>query len=133
MISSASTNGIPFAKQDPTIKLVYSGPPSGAGAANDWDSEGSAGKGRLTIVDAAAPSKITMQLDMLKPIEGHNVVAFALQPNNGATDVSWTMSGKFPYIGKVISVFASMDKMVGGEFEKGLADLKQRAESQNSI
>ena len=123
----------PFAKQDPTIKFVYSGPEDGVGAANSWTSDGKAGVGQLMIVDAAAPSRVTMRLDFVKPMEAHNTVVFTLQPRGSTTEVSWSMSGKFPYVGKLMSVFFSMDKMVGGEFEKGLADLKRIAETQSSI
>ena len=122
----------PFAKQDPTIRLTYSGPPAGKGAANDWDSDGKAGKGRLEITDSTRPSQVTMRLDMEKPMEGHNTVAFALEPQaQGAdvgTQVTWSMTGPMPYIAKVICTFVSMDRMIGGEFEKGLAALKTMAE-----
>jgi uncharacterized protein YndB with AHSA1/START domain len=122
----------PFAKQDPTIRLTYSGPASGKGAANAWDSDGKAGKGRLEITDSTRPSQVTMRLDMEKPMEGHNAIEFALQPEaqgaNQATNVTWAMTGALPYVAKVICVFVSMDRMIGGEFDKGLADLKAMAE-----
>jgi len=118
----------PFAKQDPTIRLTYRGPASGKGAANDWDSDGKAGKGRLEITDSAAPSQVTMRLDMEKPMEGHNTIVFALQPQADGTDVTWSMTGGLPYIARVICTFFSMDRMIGGEFEKGLAELKAKAE-----
>ena len=118
----------PFAKQDPTIRITYSGPAGGKGAANDWDSDGRAGQGRLEITDSAPPSQVTMRLDMIKPMEGHNTIVFALQPQADGTNVTWSMTGTCPYIAKVIQVFLSMDRMIGGEFEKGLADLKAMAE-----
>jgi uncharacterized protein YndB with AHSA1/START domain len=122
----------PFAKQDPTMRLTYSGPPAGKGAAHDWDSDGRAGKGRLEITDSAAPSQVTMRLDMVKPMEAHNAIVFALQPqaqeSNVTTNVTWSMTGEYPYIAKVMCVFFSMDRMIGGEFEKGLADLKAMVE-----
>jgi uncharacterized protein YndB with AHSA1/START domain len=126
----------PFAKQDPTIRMTYSGPAGGKGAANSWDSDGKAGKGRLEITDSAPPSQVTMRLDIEKPMEGHNAIVFALQPQaqginqgtNVSTDVTWSMTGALPYVAKVFCVFVSMDRMIGGEFEKGLADLKAMAE-----
>lgn len=117
----------PFAKQDPSIKITYSGPASGKGAAHAWTSE-KAGEGRLEITDSSPPSQVNMRLDMIKPMEGHNAIVFALQPQSGGTDVSWAMSGEYNYISKVICVFVNMDRMIGGEFEKGLADLKVMAE-----
>jgi uncharacterized protein YndB with AHSA1/START domain len=122
----------PFAKQDPTIRLTYRGPASGKGAANDWDSDGKAGKGRLEITDSTPTSQVTMRLDMEKPMEGHNTIVFALQPQaqgaNQTTNVTWSMTGALHYIAKVICTFVSMDRMIGGEFDKGLGDLKAMAE-----
>ena len=118
----------PFAKQDPTMRLTYSGPAAGKGAAHDWDSDGRAGKGRLEITDSAAPSQVTMRLDMIKPMEARNAIVFALQPQAQGTNVTWSMTGEYPFIAKVMCVFFSMDRMIGGEFEKGLADLKAMVE-----
>ncbi len=121
----------PFAKQDPSMKITYSGPASGKGAAHAWTSD-KAGEGRLEITDSAPPSRLNMRLDMIKPMEGHNAIVFALQPQsqgtNVTTNVSWAMSGEYNYISKVICVFVNMDRMIGGEFDKGLADLKAMAE-----
>jgi uncharacterized protein YndB with AHSA1/START domain len=119
----------PFSKGDPTLKVTYSGPADSPGAAYDWDSEGKSGKGRLEITDAAPPSKVTMNLTMLTPIEAHNIVEFTLRPEGNATEVTWAMTGHDrPLIAKVMDVLFSMDRMVGGQFEKGLDDLKVIAE-----
>ncbi len=118
----------PFAKADPSIRLEYSGPDNGAGAKSTWDSSGSAGKGMLEITGSSAPSQINMLLHMIKPIRARNDIVFAVQTVAGGSNVSWTMRGKQPLIGKIISTFMSMDRMVGGPFERGLADLKILAE-----
>jgi hypothetical protein len=123
----------PFAKGDPNLEIAYSGPDSGRGATHSWDSTGRSGKGRLEITEVSAPSRIAMQLDILKPVEGHNNVVFTLQPNGNATEVTWAMTGKTPFIGKMMCLFFSMDRMVGGEFEKGLADLKAIAEGRAPV
>lgn len=119
----------PFLKLDPAAKLAYSGPSSGKGAAHTWSGDSNVGAGRLEITDAVMPSRISMQLDMTSPMEAHNLVEFALKPNGSGTDVTWTMTGRSPFIAKVMCVFFSMDRMVGGEFDKGLASLKALAES----
>jgi hypothetical protein len=118
----------PFMKKDPAVKLAYSGPVSGPGAAHAWEGNSNVGKGRVEIVGSSPSSRVAMKLDMLSPIEGHNLVEFSLKPDGDATTVTWAMSGPSPFIAKVMSVVCSMDKMVGGEFEKGLADLKALAE-----
>jgi hypothetical protein len=123
----------PFAKQDPAINIIYSGPASGKGAAHEWESAGRTGKGRLEITDVSPLSQIDMKLDILKPIEGHNKIVFTLQPDGSATNVTWSMTGKTPFLGKVLHLFLSMDRMVGDEFEKGLADLKALAEGGGAV
>ena len=118
----------PFDKKDPNIKGSYSGPNKGPGAGYDFEGNKEVGKGRIKIVASTAPNKVTMQLDMLEPIEGHNTVEFTLVPRGDTTEVTWAMRGKSPFIGKLMGVFINMDKMIGGEFETGLANLKTLAE-----
>ena len=118
----------PFLKMDPATKLAYRGPASGKGAGHDWDGNSQVGKGSLEITDSLPSSRIVMKLDMIKPMEAHNRVEFTLEPKGDATQVTWVMSGPSPYVAKVMSTVFSMDRMVGGEFEKGLADLKAQAE-----
>jgi uncharacterized protein YndB with AHSA1/START domain len=119
----------PFARQDPTMVVVYNESTSGKGAGFVWNSDGRGGKGSLAITDSAPASRVAMSLDMEKPIAAHNAIAFDLRENDGATDVSWTMTGTRPYVAKVMGVVFNMDKMVGGEFAKGLAGLKTLAEA----
>jgi Polyketide cyclase / dehydrase and lipid transport len=118
----------PFSRKDPAIKIAYSGPESGKGAAYTWDGNGDVGQGRVEIADTAPPSRVTMKLDMVKPMEAHNTVVFTLEPKGDATTVTWAMTGDRPYIGKVLDAVLNMDRMVGGEFEKGLAELKSIVE-----
>ena len=118
----------PFAKMDPSTKTIYRGPASGPSAAFDWEGTGKAGKGSLEIIEVNPPATVTMKLDILKPMEGHNKVMFALQPNGDATDVSWTMTGPYPYLNRIFGAIFNMDKIIGGTFESGLADLKRIAE-----
>src|SRR5262252_10236023 len=113
----------PFLEPDPAIKLAYSGPDSGKGAAHTWSGNSKVGEGRIEITDAAPSSQVTMQLDMLKPLKARNAVEFTLQPNGSGTTVTWAMSGRQPFIGKLMTIFIDCDRMVGGQFEKGLANL----------
>ena len=117
----------PFDKKDPNIKGSYSGPASGAGATYAFESR-MTGSGRIEIVDAAAASKVTMRLLMIKPIAADNRVTFMLEPEGEATRVTWAMDGGVPFVGKLIHLVINMDKMVGNDFESGLADLKALAE-----
>jgi uncharacterized protein YndB with AHSA1/START domain len=117
----------PFAKQDPNIQISYEGTTAGVGGAYRWTGDKS-GAGRMQIVESVAPQRVTMKLDFTKPFEAHNNVDFTLQPAGDGVQVTWAMHGPAPYINKLMSIFFSMDRMVGGEFEKGLANLKALAE-----
>jgi uncharacterized protein YndB with AHSA1/START domain len=118
----------PFAEADPEIKITYTGPESGKGARYQWTGNNKVGEGSIEITDVSEPSRVALKLDMLKPMEGHNTVVFTLVPNGNGTDVTWAMTGERPYIGKVMDAVFNMDRMVGGQFEKGLAKLKAIAE-----
>jgi uncharacterized protein YndB with AHSA1/START domain len=118
----------PFVDPDPAIKIAYSGPETGKGAAHTWSGNSKVGEGHIEITDAVPSSRVAMRLDMLKPMKAHNAVEFTLQPNGRETAVTWAMSGRQPFLAKLMTVFIDCDRMVGGQFEKGLASLKAIAE-----
>ncbi len=116
----------PFVKDDPKTVLKYSGPDRGAGAMNEFGG-GSSGAGRIAIIESQTPSRVVMQLDMTAPISASNRVEFVLTPNGTGTDVTWSMTGRQSYPGKMIHAVMG-ERMVGGAFERGLASLKALAE-----
>jgi uncharacterized protein YndB with AHSA1/START domain len=118
----------PYEKLDPQMKRTYGGAASGAGAVYEWEGNSKVGKGRMEITDAPAPSRVSIKLDFLKPMQAHNVATFTLEPRDGATTVTWSMDGRTPYLAKVLHLFFNMDRMVGRDFETGLANLKTAAE-----
>jgi uncharacterized protein YndB with AHSA1/START domain len=118
----------PWEKIDPNLKRAYSGPASGVGAVYEWEGNKNVGKGRMEIKEAVPGSRITIQLDFLKPFETHNTAEFTLEAKGDGTHVTWAMIGRQPYLFKVMTVFMSLDKMIGKDFEKGLANLKAVAE-----
>ena len=122
---------IPFMEPDPNAKMTYAGPESGVGAAQTWSGNSEVGEGRIEIVESKPPSEVTLKLDMVKPLEGHNTVVYKLEPKGADTTMTWTMSGRQPFLGKVVSVFIDCDKMVGAQFEKGMAKLKTLVEAAN--
>ena len=122
------TSWSPYEKRDPGMKRTYSGPAQGKGAVYEWEGNSEVGQGRMEITDTSDPSRVTIKLDFIKPIEGHNVAEFALVPQGGTTNVTWSMDGPSPFIGKLIGVFVNMDTMIGRDFETGLANLKTIAE-----
>jgi uncharacterized protein YndB with AHSA1/START domain len=118
----------PWEHRDPKMKRTFSGTERGKGAAYAWDGNKNVGSGRMEILDATVPSKIVIKLDFIKPFEGHNTAEFTMLPRSGATEVIWTMYGATPFIGKVMHVFINMDRMIGKDFEAGLANLKTAVE-----
>ena len=119
----------PWEKIDPALKRSYSGPPSGKGAAYAWEGNKNVGSGSMEITESAAPSKIVLRLDFLKPFEAHNTTEFTFVPQGDATTVSWAMFGPSPYMSKLMGIFFNMERMVGGQFEQGLANLKALSET----
>ena len=117
----------PWEKMDPAMKRSYSGAPKGKGAAYAWEGNSNVGQGSMEITEAA-PTRVAMNLDFVKPFEAHNKVEFTLQPKGDATEVTWSMVGPVPYFAKILHVFVDMDGMVGGQFETGLANLKTLTE-----
>lgn len=118
----------PYEKRDPAMKRSFSGPATGKGAAYAWDSAGGVGQGDMLITESVPPSVVKIDLNFSRPFEAHNKVVFSIQPQAGGSMVSWEMVGPAPLMSKVMQVFFSMDKMVGKDFEAGLADLKVAAE-----
>ena len=118
----------PQDREDPTMTRSYGGAASGVGATSDWEGTGSAGKGRMSITESLASSKISVTVDFAKPFKAHNVNQFTLEPAGSSTKVIWTMEGTNVYITKVMSVFVNMDRMMGKHFEAGLDNLKMTAE-----
>jgi Polyketide cyclase / dehydrase and lipid transport len=119
----------PFEKLDPNMTKTFSGAPSGKGAIYEWKGNNKAGAGRMEIVESSSPTKITIKLDFIKPFEGHNTCEFTMSPQGDSTEVTWAMHGPLPFMAKVMHVFVNMDKMLGKDFESGLASLKAIAET----
>lgn len=118
----------PWEKVDPALKRSYSGADSGKGAAYAWEGNSNVGTGRMEITESVPGAKIVLKLDFLKPIEAHNTAEFTLVRQGDVTSVTWAMFGPSPYLSKLMSLVFSMDRMVGGMFEQGLATLKSVSE-----
>ena len=119
----------PYEKKDPDMKRSYDGPPAGQGAVYAWEGDGNVGQGRMEIVEASPSSKVAIKLDFTRPFEAHNRVVFTMTPAGGATEVTWDMQGPANYLAKLMGIFIDMDRMVGKDFEAGLANLKTAVEN----
>jgi Polyketide cyclase / dehydrase and lipid transport len=120
----------PWAKLDPGMKAEYGGAASGTGATYHWTGNDKVGEGRMTITGARPGSDVVIRLEFLKPMEDVATSTFSFAPDGAGTKVSWAMSGKLGFVGKAMCMVKSMDKMMGPDFEKGLAALKGVAEAQ---
>jgi len=115
----------PFEKMDPQLQRSYAGPAAGIGAAYSWVGNSKVGEGSMKITESTPTRTVGIALEFLKPFKASNVATFTLTPEaTGATRVTWAMDGQNTFVSKAMSLFMSMDRMIGGEFEKGLASLK---------
>jgi uncharacterized protein YndB with AHSA1/START domain len=119
----------PWEKMDPAMTRTHSGAPSGQGAVYEWKGNKKVGEGRMEITQAASPSKLTIKLDFMKPFEAHNTAEFTLETQGDSTGLTWAMHGSQNLMFKVMGLFMSMDKMIGKDFETGLANIKTLAET----
>ncbi len=114
----------PWEDLDPAMRRTYAGPEEGIGSVYTWSGNRKAGEGRMEITDVRTPSRLVVDLQFLKPFRSHSTTVFTLEPADaGTTRVTWTMTGSRTLAVRVMGVFTSMDKLVGGDFEKGLARL----------
>ena len=114
----------PWAKKDPAMKQTYEGAPSGPGAVYTWSGNHDVGEGRMTILETRPDSLVRLKLEFLKPFAATNIVDFELRPEGNQTDVTWSMRGEKNFFSKAAGLVLNMDKMVGDDFEKGLAGLQ---------
>ena len=119
----------PWAKLDPAMKQTYEGTPAGPGAIYSWAGNKDVGEGRMTLTESRAPELIRIKLEFLKPFAAVNTTEFSFKPEGTQTAVTWSMTGTNNFMAKAFCMFMNMDKMVGADFEKGLAQLKTVAEA----
>ncbi|MET0594607.1 MAG: SRPBCC family protein [Polyangiaceae bacterium] len=119
----------PWEKMDPGMKKTFEGPATGTGSKYAWSGNDQVGEGRMTIEKSEKPSKIDIKLEFLKPFESTSKTTFAFAPAGTGSKVTWSMEGENNFVGKFFCIFMNMDKMIGGDFEKGLAAMKTAAEA----
>jgi hypothetical protein len=121
----------PWAKKDPNAKESYEGPAAGTGAIMSWAGNNEVGEGRMTIVESRPAELVRFKLEFFKPFAATNTAAFEFRPEGQGTRVTWTMNGRNNFIGKAMCLVFDMDKMVGGDFEQGLAGIRQIVEAKS--
>lgn len=118
----------PYDKLDPAMKKTYDGPASGTGASYAWAGNSNAGVGRATITESRPNELVRIKLDFEQPFAGAALAEFRFKPEGDRTVVEWSLAGTNNFVAKAVHLFMNMDKMVGGQFEDGLAQLKSVAE-----
>lgn len=119
----------PWEKLDPNMKKTFSGAPTGNGAVYSWAGNDQVGEGRMTITESRPSDLIKIKLEFIKPWAATNATDFTFTSQGNQTNVKWTMVGEKNFVAKAIMMFMDMDKMIGGDFEKGLAQMKSVAEA----
>jgi hypothetical protein len=118
----------PWAKLDPAAKTTFEGSSAGIGAIFRWAGNKEVGEGSMTITESRPSDLIRIKLEFLRPFAASNTAEFTFRPEGNQTDVTWSMEGQNNFIAKAVCLFMNMDKMVGGQFEKGLASMKSVVE-----
>ncbi len=126
--SKKTDEWMPWRDSDPGAKMNYSGPEEGVGSMSKWDSPGKMGAGQAVIVESTPQRVVKTQLTYTRPMQMSQLAEISLTPQDGGTLVRWSVTGKNNFVGRIFCFFMNMDKMVGGEFEKGLAKLKALVE-----
>lgn len=120
----------PWAKLDPAVRNTFEGAPSGTGAVFSWVGNKDVGEGRMTVTESRPGEFIRIKLEFIKPFASVCDTEFTFRPEGQGTSVTWTMSGRNNFIGKAFCLFMNMDKTIGGDFEKGLANLNAVVQAQ---
>ena len=120
----------PWAKLDPNMKTTFSGAPAGTGAVYHWSSPmDNVGEGRMTITNSVPAARVDIKLEFIKPFSSVALTEFTIKPAASGSTVEWSMSGENDFMTKAFSLFmGGMDKMIGPDFEKGLAQLQTLAQ-----
>ena len=118
----------PYREKDLSAKNEFSGPEVGPGATFHWSGNGNVGEGYMRYLEQDPNRSVKVDLEFIKPFAGHNLVEFSLESQPGGTIVTWTMTGKFSFMPRLVGLFINMDKMIGDDFAKGLEKLRTQVE-----
>ncbi len=121
----------PWSELDPDLEVSHTGQNGEVGAAYSWSGNRKAGKGNMTISELDAPSRIALDLVFEKPFKATNAVEWLIDAEgDDSSRMTWRMTGANTFMVKVMGLFGrTMDKMVGPDFEQGLANLKSELEA----
>ena len=119
----------PWGKIDPAMKVSYEGAATGVGSVYKWVGNSEVGEGKMTITESRSSDLVRIKIEFLKPFASTADTEFTFKPEGNQTAMTWSMAGKNNFMAKAMCLFMSMDKMIGSQFEKGLADMKAMVEA----
>ena len=118
----------PWLALDPAAKSTFEGPTAGQGAGFGWSGNDKVGEGHMLVTESRPSDLVRIKLDFIRPMAGTAMTDITFKPAGPETEVTWAMYGEDGFVGKAARFFMNIDKMVGGDFERGLANLKAVAE-----
>jgi uncharacterized protein YndB with AHSA1/START domain len=121
----------PWYRMDPTSKITYEGAAAGLGAKYAWAGNAKVGQGRMEITESRPNELIRMRLEFIKPMAATNTTDFTFEAVGGQTTITWSMAGKNNFVGKAMHLMVNFDKIVGGQFEQGLANMNEVIQAAN--
>jgi len=122
----------PWATLDPGMKQTYEGAPAGTGAIYTWAGNRQVGEGRMTLTESRPSDLIRIRLEFLKPLAAVSTAEFTFKPEGKQTVVTWSMVGRNNFMAKAVHLVMNIDRMIGGNFEQGLARMKAVVEGERS-
>lgn len=115
----------PWAERDPDMEVTITGEGGQVGQKSEWKGDENVGSGYQQIAMLEENKAVRTDLHFIEPWEGNSVATFDLEDLGDSTRVTWGLEGENGFMGRVMSVFMDMDKMVGADYEQGLANLKK--------
>jgi hypothetical protein len=118
----------PWADLDPKTRYAYSGPPTGVGASMTWTSDkAEVGSGSQEILAVEPGRSVTTRLDFDSNVATSTM---RIEPaTGGGSRITWSFDTSFEgnFAGRYFGLL--LDRMIGADYEKGLARLKALAEA----
>ncbi|MAU27425.1 MAG: polyketide cyclase [Muricauda sp.] len=119
----------PWNKKDPDMQKEFRGTDGEVGAVSYWNGNKDVGEGEQEITKIVEGERVESELRFLKPWKSTSDAYMVTEDaGNGSTRVTWGFSGNNKFPMSIMMLFMSMDKMIGKDFEEGLANLKAKLE-----
>ncbi|MCX6119129.1 MAG: SRPBCC family protein [Proteobacteria bacterium] len=129
--SQKANSWMPWTESDPQLQMSYDGPEEGVGSKASWKSSGKMGVGSSEVIESVPLKLVRSKLTYLEPMNMEQEATTTIENAHGLTIVTWSVTGKNSFLGRLASIFINMDQIVGSEFEKGLVKLKSIVEPKN--